>query len=125
MAFDDDTLLRLRRQFSGQEKYKLFLQQLNRLEAELKLERELNTKLMKENLEFKDQCQEIKRRNNELNQTNGRLKTEIGEYAATEMGKKFVTIKAYNKLQKSHQEWERRFWELHIELQKLKQSSPK
>lgn len=117
MSYDDNILLKLRREFSGQEKYRLFLQQLNRLESELKRERELNTQLIKDR-------QELKKLNNELKQANNVLKAEIGEYTATDTDKKYVRVKAYNKLQKSHQMWETRFWEQNAELQQLKQSQP-
>jgi hypothetical protein len=118
MSFDDNILLKIRREFSGKEKYRLFLQQLDRLETELKRERELNTDLLKKNLELKEQKKLI----HELQVENNRLKAELGEYTATEMGKKFVRIKAYEKLQKSHQMWETRFWELHKKLNEIESS---
>lgn len=114
MSFEENILLKIRREFSGNEKYRLFLKHLDMLESELKRERELNTQLMKD-------IPELKRVNNELKQANDVLKAELGEYTNTDPdNKKYVRVKAYNKLQKSHQMWETRFWEQNAELQKLK-----
>jgi predicted nucleic acid-binding Zn-ribbon protein len=120
MSFDDNILLKLRREFSGNEKYRLFLQQLDRLENELREENKLILKLRQENQELAEKNNEYKRLNGELRKQNEQMTCELKEWNATEAGKKFVSIKAYNKLQGSAAEWIQRYWELHGELQKLK-----
>lgn len=122
MSFDDNILLKLRREFSGNEKYRLFLQQLDRLETELRAESSLVLKLRKESEELSLKNKELRVKNHDLEVSNGRLKTELGEYTATQVTKQFVSVKAYNKLQKSHNEWEARYWSIHKELQSLRNS---
>lgn len=113
MSFDDDILLRLRREFSGQEKYRLFLQQLTRIEEELMKHRKLYNELIRANAD-------LKTKNKQLSKENEELAAELGEYKATEADKKYVRMKAYRKLDRAKTMWETRFWELHRELQKLK-----
>lgn len=95
MSYDNNILLRLRREFSGQEKYRLFLHQLNRLEDELKQERKLNTELMKQIATVKD------------------LQLRLDEYDAQKIGKTCVKMKTYEKCLHQKKEWEDRYWELH------------
>lgn len=95
MSFDDTILLKLRREFSGQEKYRLFLHQLNRLEDELKQERKLNTELMKQLGTVKE------------------LQAQLDEYNAQKIGKTCVKMKTYEKCLTQKKEWEDRYWELH------------
>lgn len=104
MSFDDNILLKLRREFSGQEKYRLFLQQLDRLETQLKNERKLNTELMKQLGTVKE------------------LQDQLDEYNLKNIGKTCVKMKTYEKLLRQKKEWEDRFWELHKQLEELKQS---
>lgn len=93
MSFEDNILLKLRRQFSGQEKYRLFLQQLDRLETELAAERKLNTELMK------------------ANQTVKELQEQLSEYTETRP-KTCVTLKKHEKLRKEKD----KYLALYIEL---------
>jgi hypothetical protein len=51
---ENEVLLKLRRSFSGKEKYRLLLKHLDSLELQLAAERKLNTELMKKQQELKD-----------------------------------------------------------------------
>ena len=119
MSFEDNILLKLRRQFSGKEKYRLFLQQLDRLQTELRVENKRVLELLKENLDLKDANKLLKMRNGQLQQENEKIAAELREWNATEAGKKFVSMKAYNKLQGATAEWMQRYWDLYKQLQEL------
>jgi hypothetical protein len=101
MSFEDNILLKLRRQFSGQEKYRLFLQQLDRLEIELKRERELNTELMKKIATVED------------------LQAEVDEYTGKGIGKTCVKMKTHNKAINEKKKWEALYIETYHKLQEL------
>lgn len=120
MSFDDSILLHLRREFSGNEKYRLFLQQIDRLETALRAENKLVLKLRKEIQELQESNKKYKKVNGDLRQENDKFRIDLGEYTATETSKKYVNMKAYNNLATQKAMWETRFWELHRELQTLK-----
>lgn len=110
MSFDDNILLKLRRQYSGKEKYRLFLQQLNRLEQELMDERKKNIELLKqqqaaENTITVEQLAELEAYRNKATNKN-----------------KFVSMKAFNRAVERSAMWEKRFWELHAQLNKQTES---
>lgn len=105
MSYDDNILLKLRREFSGQEKYRLFLQQLNRLEEELKQERKLNTELMKQLAIVKD------------------LQAEIDEYTGKGIGKTCVKMKTHEKAIKEKKKWEALYIETYHKLQELQKQN--
>jgi hypothetical protein len=104
MSFDDNILLKLRREFSGQEKYRLFLQQLDRLETELKQERLLNTELMKKMPEVKD------------------LQAQIDEFTGKGIGKTCVRMKTHEKAIKEKKKWEALYIETYHKLQQYEQT---
>ena len=101
MSYDDNILLKLRHEFTGQEKYRLFLHQLNRLEDELKKERKLNTELMKQLTTVKD------------------LQAQLDEYNSQQIGKTCVRMKTHEKAVRQKKEWEDRYWELHAKLKEI------
>lgn len=110
----EQTILKIRREYSGQEKYRLFLKHLDNIESELREERKKATKLIADNTTMKKEKGALV---DELNQ----LRAELSEYKATQPDKKFVRMSCYKKLEGSKAEWEKLFWELHKELQQLKQ----
>lgn len=115
MSFDENILLKIRREFSGKEKYRLFLQQLDRLESENRAWSKKYTDLLKVHTTTKQTLSEL----------HPRLETaeaELSEYKATESSKKFVRMAAWKKMEQLKIMWETRFWELHRELQELKKS---
>ncbi len=112
--FDDNILLSIRREFSGQEKYKLFLQQLDRIETELRNNRKAYTDLLKVHVPMKQELKDLRKKFEDV-------QLELGEYKATDTDKKFIRKTAYRRLEMDKLMWETRFWELHRELQKLKE----
>lgn len=113
MAFDKEILLSIKRQFTGQEKYRLFLKYLDDTETALRNERQKHTELMQSNAvlkkEFKALQEKIKK-----------LEVELAEYTTGGDDKKFVRMSGYKKLDRAKTMWEQRFWEVHTELQQLK-----
>lgn len=118
----DNTILKIRREYSGNEKYRLFLKHLDNVESELKQERLRLTDRLKELEGCKQKNAELKKDNATLRYQVEQLTAELGEYKATEQDKKFVRMKAYKRLDQSKTMWETRFWELHRQFEELKQS---
>lgn len=113
MSFEENILLSIRREFSKNEKYRLFLKHLDNVETKLREERKRHTELMQSNAALKKEFKAVK----EQIKT---LELELGEYKATEADKKFVRMKSYKKLDQTKTMWETRFWEIHRQLQELK-----
>lgn len=111
--FDENILLKIRRQFSGKEKYRLFLQQLDRLETENREWGKKYTNLLKVHTETLEKLKELKQLRPRLEQ----VEAELGEYKATDTDKKFVRKKAYTLMENEKIAWEMRYWELHRKLQ--------
>lgn len=106
MSYDETILLKIRREFSGNEKYRLFLKHLDNVELELKKERERATTLIKENSGLKAKLVEAE--------------AVLDEYTTKGVGKTCVRMKTFNKLQRTKEMYEKRFWEVWNELQELK-----
>lgn len=116
MSFEDNILLSIRREFSKNEKYRLFLKHLDTVEESLRKERQAHTDLIKKNAELKKEHKALKQKLQDM-------QAELSEYKATEQSKKFVRMAAYKKLDSTKTMWETRFWEIHRELQEYKKSS--
>ena len=119
MSFNENILLKIRRQFSGQEKYRLFLQQLDRLESENREWSKKYTDLLKKHTETVQKLQDLKQLRPQLE----KVIAELSEYKATDTDKKFVRKKALMLMENEKIAWEMRYWELHRELQKLKEAN--
>lgn len=113
MAFDKEILLSLKRQFTGQEKYRLFLKYLDDTETALRNERQKHTELMQNNAALKKEFKALQEKVKKLELT-------IAEYTTGGEEKKFVRMSTYRKLDRSKSMFEQRFWEVHKELQQLK-----
>lgn len=111
MAFDE-TLLAIKRAFSKDEKYKLFLQYVNNLEDEIAREIKRSKELL---LKTKTQTLRVQ----ELEHENAKLKNELNEYSTTDM-KKYIKRTKHEKMLFTKAMWEKRFWEVNAELNKLK-----
>lgn len=109
----DSLILSIRREFSRDEKYRLFLKHLDDIENNLREERKRTTDLLRENTELNKENKRMK----ELLKTQT---AELSEYKATQPDKKFIRMSCYKKLEGEKADWVRRFWELHNELQQLK-----
>jgi fructose-1-phosphate kinase PfkB-like protein len=62
----ENALLKIRRKFSKNEKYKLLLQYLDDTETNLAKERRLNTDLMKKNHDLEQKVRDLESKNNHL-----------------------------------------------------------
>jgi len=107
----DNTLLAIRREFSKDEKYKIFLRHLDNIEIELQKERKQNTELLKQNQSLKSLVEE--------------LECELSEYSNNNAKKNFVRLKTHERLQKDRTAWKERFWEQNTELNELKNTLTK
>lgn len=114
MSFEENIILKIRREFSGNEKYRLFLKHLDDVEDQLRKERQKYTDLLKTHQETKEKLKELRKQFDPIN-------AELSEYKATEVDKKFVRMAAYKRLDQTKTMWETRFWEIHKELQKFKE----
>lgn len=106
----DETLLAIKREYSKDEKFKLFLQHLDKVELILSQERTKVLKLLREKQELEKQIES--------------LTEEVGEYKGGDP-KKYITVKAFVKQQKKTNLWEKSFWELHKKYESLKQTFDK
>lgn len=112
MAFDENTLLKLRREFSGKEKYRLFLQQLDRLENELREERKQHTELIKSYTLSSSQIQELQKQI-------VLLQEQLDEYDRDNVGKTCVSMKTHNRILKRSKKWEDLYIQVYHKLKNL------
>jgi cellulose biosynthesis protein BcsQ len=117
MSFEENIILKIRRQFSGNEKYRLFLKHLDDVESQLRQERKRHTELIAVHAQMKTEFKEMKKQFEAV-------RIELAEYKATDTDKKFVRKTAYNRLEMDKLMWETRFWEIHRELESLKKANP-
>lgn len=91
MSFEESILLSLKREFSGSEKYRFFLRQLDAVEIELAQERKKNLELLRATSKLIDEIEQ--------------LKSKIGEYIGSNGKEKFVPMKDYKKQCKKVKKW--------------------
>lgn len=98
MSFEENILLNIKREYSGNEKYKFFLQQLNIVETELRNEQKKNLELLRQTSKLIDEIEQ--------------LKSKLGEFTGKNGKEKYVSAKAHNKLMKQRKKW----MDLYLEL---------
>lgn len=110
----ENTLLAIKREYSKDEKFKLFLKHLDNVENELRIERKKNTNFLKKTKELEALIESLQEEIKFLQET-------LDEYKGTGDQKKFVNMKAHNKIIKKKEEFEKLFWDLYHEHKKLKE----
>lgn len=98
----DETLLKIKREFSRDEKYRLLISHYNQVDDSLAAEIKRGNELLKK-------VKELEKKVKDLEQENKDFKSGS------------VTIKAHNKMAAKKAEWEKRFWDLNTELRELKE----
>src|SRR6185369_6092719 len=115
--FEDNILLNIKREYSGNEKYRLFLQHLDKVEIALAQERKRNLKLLKKNKNLEKENEELKQKLKE------KETIEVKEYFEHEIKldkpEKYVSAKEYTKIVKKCETWEGLHRELNIRYNQL------
>lgn len=123
--FEDRILLQIRREFSKNEKYRLFLCHLDHLERDLALERKKNTNLLKEREPLRDELLDLKTHIKDLQFKVIELEGELFTYTSKDLLPNFVKAKTHSKLLQTKGALERSFWEKHAECETLKRELEK
>ena len=112
--FEGRILLQIRREFSKNEKYRLFLRHLDNTEAALAVERKKYTELLKAGPAGQQEIVLLRAQVAELQE-------QLGCYKGSEGQKKhqYVPLKTHNKAIKKSKEFQDMYWELHHKYQEL------
>lgn len=103
----ESTILAIRREYSHDEKFKLWLQHVNKVEDELRIERRKNTELIKRVAELENNP-ETQRLRAEIK----KITAELEDAEQSLAGKGWVRKKTHDRLMKKKVQYEKLYWEL-------------
>lgn len=98
----NETLLKIKREFSREEKYRMLIAHYNQVEDSLAAEIKKGNELLKKTKELEKRIKELEAENRDF-RAGG------------------VSLKAHTKLATKKAEWENRFWDQNRELKELKE----
>lgn len=114
MSFNENILLSIKREYSGDEKFRYLLRHLDNVENEVRNKDKKITELLKAKLERDVIFEKLQKQIEDL-------KFTLSEYTAEKGDPKFVSIKSHDKLIKKAKDWENKFFERHWEIKDLKE----